>query len=811
MTGSAGTAASVAAREFASEYDLRCDGFGDERSDGAGPPLDGELSGLLTDPRPTDPAWWCEVARCWRAGKYRALARACAYRGRQLVEDGAVADWALLQALAALLAELVPDEPTPEEPTVPWRLSHESSGDKQNRVQVLFGLGDVEAVKQRAAALAEAESAEALILSLPPAYVPEWATAARLWHRSGHYRLVIEQLFAWVADRPLSDWLPAFKEVLAWCGWSFHRIGDRPTACACFQLSVALDEPKAVDPADENATEPDEERPPGPSLDAHEYLEQFGRDISETDPGNDPPLFVQFARLASWLEERGLQGYLWRLAAPRDGMRSAALALTMQDVGRRTGWFLPLPPALAPIAAPGQARGHVPGLPPRPLAGRGADSAAVSWAPPSRLAAPIRRSAPAAQVPIGAADGRGVAELEIRLGEPTLLVGVPGAAAVLEAVASHLVADGWRVLLVSQGHRNGAALAPGWHRLEPAERMTDQSEFWLSELTGVAPLRRAITDCLLTQFAAGRDADATACVAAAIASLGPGSDAQETLLRGSGQKLREHAVAIVDEAVRLRFHGPRDLRRAARLTGLVEAVLLALRALAWTGWSGGDADTEGAGVYAALEANGFAAALLATLAVGSLRHTTELCAKSPEAVPVPGGFTFVLRERPSITEDELDELKALRPSQPPPPRARPPGDQVSRPDLLLPGNPWVEKKLITEASGYRLCVLVCGSFGAALEPVTALLKPSWPTRDVGLVTAITSPSEADMPAARDYATILAGDLPPDLWPALRIAAGVRLPAGLTDGLGSHGAVRVQTTVAEQPERLVVWPAADGRR
>jgi hypothetical protein len=740
------------------------------------------------------------------------LARACAYRGRQLVDDGAVADWALLQALAALLAEPVPDEPGPEEPAVPWRLSHESSGDKRNRMQVLFGLGDIDAVQQRVAALAEAENAEAIILSLPPSYVPDWGTTARLWHRSGHYRLVIEQLFAWVADRPLSNWLLAAKEALAWCGWSFHRIGDRPTACACFQLSVALDEPKADDPANENSGEPEEERPPGPSLDAGEYLEQFGHDISETDPGNDPPLFVQFARLASWLEERGLQGYLWRLAAPRDGMRSAALALTMQDVGRRTGWFLPLLPALAPIAVSGQARGHVPGLPPRPLANGGADSAAVTWAPPSRLAAPGGRSAPAARVPVGVADGRGVAELEIRPGEPTLLVGVPGAAAVLETVAGHLVADGWRVLLVSQGHRDGAALAPDWHRLEPARHKTDQSEFWLSELTGFAPLRRAITDCLLTQFAADRDADSTACVTAAIASLGPGSDAQKILLEGSKQKLREHAVAIIDEAVRLRFHGPRDLRRAARLTGLVEDVLLALRTLAWTGWSGGDADAaEGAGVYAALGADRFAAALLATLAVGSLRHTTELCAKSPEAVPVPGGFTFVLRERPSITEDELAELKAMRPSQPPPPRTGPPHDQVSRPDLLLPGNPWVEKKLITEASGYRLCVLVCGSFGAALEPVTAMLKPSWPTRDVGLVTAITSPSEADMPTARDYATILAGDLPPDLWPSLRIAAGVRLPPGLTDGLGSHGAVRVQTSAAEQPERLVVWPAGDGRR
>jgi len=803
-----------AAREFTAAHGLRHEEFLDDTGDEPGAPLRGDLAGLLSAPRPADPAWWCDVALGWRASGCPVTGWACADRARHLVEEGVLAGWDVLQRLAGLLAQTTPQ---PTGPAVPWHLDRESSAAKSRRIGVLFGRGDYTEVNRRVSALAEAENLEGLLFSLRSSSAPDWATAARLWHRSGYYRLVIEQLFARIAGRPLAAWLEQDEAALVWCGWSFHRIGDRSTACACFRLSVALEDADTRRPAPEDPVEVDEEQPAGPSMDAFEYLGRFGREADDAGLDGDlQPVFVHVARLASWLEERGMQGYLPRLVTG-PAVRGAALALTMQEVAGRSGWFAPLLPKRSPSNPVLPASGRAAGLPPRhlcdrPKAGdRQVPVAPVAWQRPSRVCARAERTGPEVRVPIGVIDGYGTAELEVRPGERTLMAGIPTAAAVLETVADRLLADGWGILWICQARPAGPAPSAHWHRLESTDHKTDLGTAWLADLTESAQLRQAVTDCLQTLLPVDRDPDGAACVRAAVASLGAGAvaEADQILVSGSAQRLRQHAVRVVDEIAQLTFRGPRDLRRAGVLLGLVTEALFALRRVARTQWKAAAGASPGTGVYLELPADSsLDASLLATVAVGSLLRTAGICSSSPDKIPV-GDFVLELRAREELSEEAYAELKAMveQASSKPPAKS----GRKGRPRPQLSGSPWIDRRVITSDNTGRLCVLVCGSFGAGLRSVTAGLRQDGPGRDVGLVTAIATPSEADMPVARDYATLLIGDITADLLAPLGIAAGVQLDPRIFADLGRYGAVRVRVDEDEPPQRLVVWPASDGRR
>ena len=797
-----------AAREFTGAHGLRHDKFLDDTGDELGAPLRDDLAGLLGAPEATDPAWWCDVAVGWQASGCPIIGRACADRARHLVEEGVAVGWDVLQRLAGLLAETIPRE---SEPAMPWHLDRESSVTKSTRIGVLFGRGASAEVNRRVSALAEAENLEGLVFSLRSSSLPDWATTARLWHRSGYYRLVIEQLFARIAGRPLAVWLAEDEAALVWCGWSFHRIGDRSTACACFRLSVALEDADTRRPVPEDPVEVDEERPAGPSLDAFEYLERFGR---EADDGDLQPLFVHVARLASWLEERGMQGYLPRLVTGW-AVQGAALALTMQEVAERSGWFVPLLPRRSP-SNPVPPCGRAPGPQPRYLGYRRPEAgdrklpvAPVTWQQPSRVRARAKPTGPEVRVPIGVIDGYGLAELEVRPGERTLMVGMPTAAAVLETVADRLMANGWGVLWVCQARPAGTAPSARWHQLESTDHETDLGVAWLADLTGSAWLRRAVTDCLQALLPVDRDPEGAACVRAAVASLGAAAEADQILVSGSAQRLRQHAVRVVDETARLTFRGPRDLRRAAVLLGLVTEALFALRRVARTGWKAAAGASSGTGVYVELAAgNSLDASLLATVAVGSLLRMADICASPPEKIPVED-FVLELRAREEMSKEEYAELKVMaeQASSEVPAPAKSRRKTPRRPQLS--GSPWIDRHVITPDNAGRLCVLVCGSFGAGLRSVTAGLRQDGPGRAVGLVTAIATPSEADIAVAEDYATLLIGDIAADLLVPVGIAAGAELDPRTFADLGRYGAVRVRVSEDEPPYRLVVWPASDG--
>jgi hypothetical protein len=838
----------AAAREFAVAHDLT-DGLaaGPGGLDGADLVMPAPLAGLLGAARPAEVAWWRAVAEAWQEAGLPGLARASARRAWGLARDGTPAGWADLQAVAELLARLGPNgHGDPGARAVPGSgggLDRESQETKQSRLRLLFGRSPEGGA--RADAMRDAEDVERLLMCT---LRPDPATLARVWHRTGYDRLVVEQFFARIAGQPLPSWLGENTEPLIWSGWSFHRLGDQATARACFKLAVALENEEPPVPAD-----PQQPGPGEPLLSAYDYLARFPETAGQTaEPAGAEPCVAGYARLASWLEERGLHGYLpWlvrRDPPMRSRIRKSTIALPLRAVGEREGWYLdriraltqPESWSLAEIldqvgsgAGGPQAPRRVPPTPcPRPLDGGSSRSRAAGWTRPAPLRATSHDDGGTA-IPIGVTETGGRAALRIRPAEPVLLVCAPAADAVAEAVADHLGGQGWAVLWARQGGPAGPGEPAGrgdrdgrWHRVRPAALRADTSEFWLRELAEFAPLRRAAGQCLRATLPAADldDPAALACIDAAIASAGEEATA-EMLLTGGVANIRRHAAVIVDRTARLAFAGPGDIRRAAALHEATVAALQAIRRAVCVTW---EVPEQTAGdpcprVRAELPADArHDAALLATLTAGSLLRTAEICRRNPERNPAAAFADFTVearpRDEPTMTPEEVAEFvhavqsAAGRPGDAGPGHDARPGDGDQPPDLLALDNPWVNNEVLAAGTGRRVCVMVTGSLGTGLQSVLGWFRPGGLAGDHAMMTCIPAPHDDDMRAASAYRAVLAGPLPPDLLLLLEIGAGIRLAPALVADLGRHGAVHLPAPAGGgRPERLIVLPMpSDGR-
>ncbi|WP_425244980.1 hypothetical protein [Streptomyces sp. NEAU-NA10] len=297
-----------------------------------------ELADAVREERPEDAQWWARAAELWLALRMAATAVSCTLRARHLLNQGTRAAPGLVRRLSetdAAARSALPAVGAPaEDPTGP---------------------AEPEGAYAKYERLLDQRARDRFVLD---------ADVKRRWHREGRYWLIVEDLLAEAALRPLEHWLYIDTEDLVRCGRALHALGDRVSAYACFSLVVSVHGEPTTEFGDDNPGDPHVRY-------AHTYLNRspgLADRLGEPAPSGH---HVRGSALAEWLEREGLQEELLAgphvrnlCAGPMRG-RHRTLRRQLEGIARRNRWFLPLTDPMASVPDLPDTAAPVTAAPPR--------------------------------------------------------------------------------------------------------------------------------------------------------------------------------------------------------------------------------------------------------------------------------------------------------------------------------------------------------------------------------------------------------------------------------------------------------------
>jgi hypothetical protein len=785
---------------------------------------------LLNAPREQEPDWLCRVAEGWLEVGEAALACEVVARARRIIESGVRPPWAALVSLAEL------DLRTRQRSgrTVPareWQRrlpGFEARSQKVERLQLLFGRGERDVVRQRAQRAANASDTVGLILCFTAGgghfSTRDYYALVTAWHDANEHRAAVDEFLALVADRRLDRWFDEARRALLDCGRALQYLGDLRTAYAAFRLAAGWrsDDPETPPdlPRDETSANTTEV--------AREHSDRlaWARTSLDTDEGI-LPRSVTGPPAGAWLARQGLAGryraYLERLPDLKLLYPPAVLARQFGTMGTHEDGS---PRSFAPAGPdPPAHRGALPAPPALPLTGRAPPLSPWRGAEPRGVR--DRRediSGTRVRAPLGFVDPnskRLIGFLEVMPEAPALVLGAVATDDLFLSVAEHLRREGWVVLWLRRGAGSPPVLSsqgPPWLTIGPGALSVASgastpppASQWLQDIAQAPDFRRSVVGCLAGILPPCADPAASACLEALVDEVSQDESGRERALgRGKPEDDFRYALELLGEHARLRFHRLRDLRRAVSLLDYLTAALETLRAALCTDWFEAPADPQagatppGGGACVDLPTDDPArAALMALLCAGSLLHSCERQSSG-------GAELDALLEQFQLRPKARGEGKPEAETPPAEPRDRDP-ETIPAPGEKRDESQWVRHGVLPSTTAPRVCILITGGWSPEWPLLLDWFRPGGLGQHQSLVAGSQTapPDLAKRSVLKVFRTFLLGALPSEAVELLQLATGVSLrDAMAAAALGTRGAVCVRLKANDvRLRRLVVWPAA----
>jgi hypothetical protein len=707
---------------------------------------------MLIEDRHNEVGWWLDLYQEFQALSQAELARECLQKAEELLGRGAEVTWMDIERLGDMAREETARQ-RKTKVAVPLHYglpAPESKGEKQSRLGLVLGRGDIDAVKKRLDKSYRSGDLEATVLCRTGQYrfadlrLPK-GMMVDIWYTNRNSKVAIEEFLTAISQDDLKDWLPACVQPLVTCGMAFRHLGDAKTAYACFKLvSYAAEQLTAEEESDPSRQSQDRDSPA--EMAAH-FLKQLSWAADHLDQECDERQAEEITPLGQYLIAMGMPNrYTKYLMASENGrdLITAELDTVFQplllvrgwmQLNRQYGWILekcePRRAALAELKEKAIAEGSPRSVTERPAwkfqrngeRGKLRAKAPPLWrvvVPPPKLRKGKALQPPRFRVQLGYAvvGGRAeAAQMELGAQSPVLMAGPFVNDRLFLHLLKRIRKEGRCPIWVRHVRADSSILdlsgMAACQEINPGAAVLPEAAHWLKDFSANQEMREPVRALFRNGLKPVKDPAAEDCLEAVLEKIVVDS-VWKAITSREGTAIPSAAIELVSDSTKLRVTGPRGLRRAALLIEYVTGILRTLRralCLEWYWEAASDTNGEPALVLNLPAGDSLHSRLTGLLVLGSLFHSEETCPLPLSAPDSTEDFDVRARRRGPRQETGEDASEKLQT----PPK---PNDSARREE-----NPWVARGLVTPGKRQTFCLLFDAGWGEEAGAILDWLRP----------------------------------------------------------------------------------------